>query len=119
MIDDLFDNFFEACKDTPENIVTDILDDVIANVIKDPQENREKVVAKKRKSDAFSRSGYVKKRRKMRAKSPKSPNPPKSPKSPNSPNLSKSPNPPKSPKSPNSQNSMKSQDQSEESEVNF
>ena len=69
MIDDLFENFFEAVKEeTPESIVEDILDEVIDKVVK----SKEKViVAKKRPANqgAFSRSGYVKKRRKIRRKS--------------------------------------------------
>ena len=69
MIDDLFENFFEAVKEeTPETIIEEILDEVIDNVVKSKEKP---LTAKKRPRDqnAFSRSGYVKKRRKTRRKS--------------------------------------------------
>ena len=70
MIDDLFENFFEAVKEeTPETIIEEILDEVIDKVVKSKE--KQVVTAKKRPRDqnAFSRSGYVKKRRKIRRKS--------------------------------------------------
>ena len=70
MIDDLFENFFEAVKEeTPETIIEEILDEVIDNVVKSKE--KQVPIAKKRPRDqnAFSRSGYVKKRRKTRRKS--------------------------------------------------
>ena len=66
----MFENFFEAVKEeTPETIIEEILDEVIDNVVKSKE--KQVPIAKKRPRDqnAFSRSGYVKKRRKTRRKS--------------------------------------------------
>ena len=56
-------------EETPETIIEEILDEVIDKVVKSKE--KQVVTAKKRPRDqnAFSRSGYVKKRRKIRRKS--------------------------------------------------
>lgn len=71
MIDDLFENFFDNCKDQDDEeglsntqiICKSILNEVVDKVI-GPKDERPKTPLKRPRKEAFSRGSYVKRRRK-------------------------------------------------------